>query len=1767
MVTKVLDSCVSGGVFPPDNSMLQNCGCGESVLVKKYYIIAAIMVTLSLATPVFLVDSASATADIEITSVHYDEDQSILSFTGTSVYELVNVRVFSSNYSSPITACTVEGSAYSDCLYLGLIESGVYHIEVSYGSIVATEEFVTGSSEIVILDVSYDIQSGMFHISGTTGSPLVNVRIFSESYNSDIDACLVDNGAFEDTIYLGTLDIGRYYVEVSDYSGKVLKYLYVEEEQGEDPYAKDSTYSEDGKTLIEYHGTVSRYVLPTFIEYVADNAFDEANIDTFVLTRDVVWIINLEQNKFPFQTVSLKNIVIEDGVREIPNYLFAHTEIEHLIIPSSVERVGVKSFYLCNNLKDVTFEQNSSIMTVDQYAFSCNPSLNLVSFNSSREGYVCSFEKGCFFDCGSITVEVSSDFNLYSIGTVAFANDDVIMHIGGESGNIIHIPKTVGNLGDRAFSNAIKSLSTDEPGVNTARTDSNNTFPGRFGENGLVGRNIIMDDNPLLTSIGQLCFAGRNPVDLINLSGCSSLTDISPGAFQYCLDTNCPNIYWPENVQTIGSAAFMCRGTISNEACVLCLPASIISVESYAFEGLCRQIIFDEGSELRYFDSSPTLNRYVLIDLSNCSKLESLGRFCANNTMKLPVGLFSTEGNSIPRVVEGCVVATVNNGQLEIGEETSVIICNDVSSVKSISFSSSNPYFTFDSGKLSVNDGTTVRVLLVSSVSTVNLDGDSGNLEISSSVIGKTVKNIHLWGTNLTITESLASDSCNIQNVYIHGKPTSWQIPVAFQSINSGVNFYVDDVTIDDLNYLKTIGTVYLGYSDGTKEIYVPTVYDGVQLIYSNVKMEDGVFKADLVISNGNLGATEVLVFGAKASITNNQIVVDDFDQTVSVAYLHFVEPLVYSDEKVYVTFMGDGGKDIFGNEIAILSLNPGNPLSACDIPSFSKSMYDFVCWKDDNGNAVGGSTPIYGDMVLHPEWIARNPVLEVDQSAATILMGGQPIIDDTVSISGMVTFTAVSKPGYEIFAWVMDGEYMGDASSPLNVTISKDSKLALTYRYSSPSTGAESINNRGLPTTEDIDQIVKSYVFGGYIKQDGSYWTGMTSTPLIVDDYMYLRIANKIYKAESDTGYVVKSADSQSIETFYHYLGYGGGYIIDYNSSKVFDLDLNPLYVLDRTIGSAYYYEGEFYVLGNNVYKFNPKDSDTSTSEEIKPLMYIGSMNRPYSSYGTYAHEFVGDYVYCICTDGKDRGIVAMHLDSGATSYCVLNSISDMYLDDGWLSYYDGYLFVTAYSEGLFGAIATTCGDRLAYLSVDGLNFGAEKYYEFGGTTFTSRPAFYDSRLFVSVSGALYVFDLPEDLFNLDISALNHREVQFVSGHGNFVVDVSHVNEPGSSIYAYGIPYDTHQGPTMWIAEDKNGVLSSVSIYTTEREWNSQTIRSDIDGRMLWYNDSGWLYSYTTSDKNVYYFFIEDGDSAVWYRAYGANAADALASLGNDVATLNSAKIIQSINGHSVGDGITLEMLKATYGTVDNNGQFDNLDQYSWVTITNLGDVSYSLNHYFRIICGNGESVTAGTEFSYVEDGERKTYAFADNIGDRSIIGKQLSRGTEVVFLRFYDEEGNELPGTASVVKNGSSAKIHFPEVSRVGYVPVWKDSLNNGSEVSDVYGTVFTSNASFYLTWEPLPPGYLVTGAMETINDTTAWSADVIIKSGVGSVADLQVKVTAVASDGRVLSGTKVTAADGKASGLFETADVALIYIRIVDEHVEGNLGYAMIEREAHP
>ena len=1691
--------------------------------------------------------------------------------------------VDSSEYVSPHNCLDVIGGSFYGYFHIGVLPEGQYRLDVSYNDVIVSRPIEIGGEFVSIDYINYS--DGELQFGGSSNAMLVNAAVYGDNgYRSLFISSTPISSLFSERVYIGDLLPGAYTLKVTGTSSIAIERFVVGESE---PYANDSVYSSDKTILYEYHGNVQTYILPDHVEFVAAGAFDNATIGKFILTKDVEWDSEPIDNRYPLQNAHVTQVEIVSGVTVIPNYLFACTDIDELVIPSSVRTIGVKSFYLCNNLEHVVFSDHSKIELIGSYAFSNNESLHNVEFGSSEEGYSCSMDTGCFFNTSLTVIRFNSDFNLYSIGTACFANcGQFSMLIGDENGQIMHIPGTVGNIGHSAFTDLQKTTSNVEPAKNTIYGLTGYSLTS-YAERTSDYR-LIFEENNNLTRIEDKCFQGRVFCS-IDLSGCSVLESVGKGAFDGCLRVGNTSLILSSSIKKVEDGAFKSNGdagklmTKDSNGNYLyemryVIPANVEYIGEYSFMGISANISFEEHSQLTTLHRISYLYKgYQSFDLTNCTHLSYID-IGSRDAIILPAGVLIA--NMAPLLITSAESknTTIKDNRLEIDEDTKVVCFNYNSVTDSVEWLSDsisiecnpeNPYFRYDDGILYFTSDDVVKIIYVANKKSVVLGPElKDNTELNQYSFSSQLKTIYINNSKVVLGSDLFLNAVDLRNVYIGVIPETWSIPEVFSTLPQGVNIYVpSNLSESDMDYLKSKGNVYIGFVSGDKTVYLPTSWDGKSLVLSDIKLTNSSFECSVLMDGMELNKLDFISIGANITVVGGHICIDSYAPIVSNIVVKISNPLVYNDSSLTVIFDGNGGKTEQGKQLVVVNVREGIVLDRSVIPSFARDSFTANGWIDEFDQTFELSQVITRDITLRQKWDSRNPIVTVSTIAADIQINGS-VNTQIEYTGGSLILQAQARAGFELSKWLIDGEERGSADNPLLLeNISTDMLVSVSYRYYSQSSGLNSVNNTGMPTVDDISDIVPAYVVGGYVDTTMSVWKGTSSVPLVVGNYMYLRIAEKIYKIESDTGYIIKSVDSDSKASFYHSLGYGDGVIIDYHTSRVYDLDLNQLYVLDRAITGVEYYNGAFYTSGSNVYTFSSIDEDATTASEQKHLVKLGTISNVYSSYGFSTSCFVDHYMYRITADGKERGLAAMNLETGAVSYHNIRCMSSMYLDDGWLSYYGGYLFMTAYSEGLFGAVATTCGDRLVYIPVDGMEFGVEKYYEFRETTFTSCPVFYDGRLFVSVSGSLYVFDLPDNLSDLSIDALGQRHVSFVPGHGSFVIDVSHLNESGSPIYAYGIPYDTHQGPTMWIAEDKGGVLTSVSVYTTEREWNSQAIRSDIDGRMLWYNDSGWTYCYTTLDKNVYYFFIEDGGSAVWYRAYGDNVADALSSLGVDIVTLNSARIIQSVNGHSVTGGISLEMLKATYGTVDNNGLFNNLDQYSWVTITNLGDVSYSLNHYFRIICGNGESVTTGTEFSYVEDGKRKTYTFADNIGDRSIIGKQLSRGTEVVFLRFYDEEGNELPNTASVVKNGSSAKIHFPEVNRVGYVPVWKDSSNNGNEVSDIYGMVFTSNASFYLTWEPLPPGYLVTGAMETVSGTTAWSADVMIKSGVGSVADLQVKVTAVTFDGLVLSDDKVTTANGKASGTFETADVVLIYIRIVDEHVEGNLGYAMIEREAHP
>lgn len=65
----------------------------------------------------------------------------------------------------------------------------------------------------------------------------------------------------------------------------------------------------------------------------------------------------------------LKNVIIPEGVYEISKDAFSETDIESVHFSKSVEVIDDSAFWLCKNLKRVTFDENSKLTTVGEYAF------------------------------------------------------------------------------------------------------------------------------------------------------------------------------------------------------------------------------------------------------------------------------------------------------------------------------------------------------------------------------------------------------------------------------------------------------------------------------------------------------------------------------------------------------------------------------------------------------------------------------------------------------------------------------------------------------------------------------------------------------------------------------------------------------------------------------------------------------------------------------------------------------------------------------------------------------------------------------------------------------------------------------------------------------------------------------------------------------------------------------------------------------------------------------------------------------------------------------------------------------------------------------------------------------------------------------------------------------------------------------------------------------------------------------------------------------
>lgn len=1630
--------------------------------------------------------SAASASDETLTigSVSYDRSTGILAVSGEASAPLVNVHVRDVGESGVIDAVLVHDGAFSGSFRIGILAPGTYTVVVSGADAVITGTFVVSDINLVVTEATYDGSTGIVSYSGTANAELVNVVVIGDGFVSQIDACIPHGGTFSGSMDVGDLSAGGYTVVAS--AGGVSATCPVTVGPADVP--EGTVLGDDGRRLVGFTGSVSDYRLPSSVEVVSDGAFDSCSIKRFILDRDVTWEITTP-DVFPFENAGVESIDISEGVTAIPSYLFAKTGVSALVIPSSVVSIGTKAFYLCSQLTEVEFEGPSELQMIGSYSFSSNAKLSSLTFGPSADGAECSIGVGAFVADNRLSSVTMTGFRLVEIGDYAFTKvyretsvDAMFNKATGEyvcegvrinSENGMVIPASVRSIGYAAFSfTGGLMFHPSEPQNNTVYVGLLRAIIPviHLGE----GSVLSFEDGSAISSISDRAFAGISQFSRIDLSSCSDLVTIGAEAFRYSMSSDVA-VVWPQesSLQTLGDYAFYTNSRITQSTETV-LPASVETVGSRALS-FTSSISFAEGSALTSISSH---GETFSIDLRNCHGLEYDD---SDSKVKLPVAVFGTTLRMyrMINVDDTTPIAGVSDDDpstLVIGKDTVAIVTKvfEGDAIAGIVCDPDNPYFSYADGMLvfsSPYGGSDRLIYMAGDPVVVTMKSTGSGLYVGSGVLKSTLRELVLDGAVRLAPDALPSDS-GLEAVTFIDAISDASVAEAFGSFSGSIQFNLPSGSSDAIiRQLGTVGDVYIGYDGGNSHtVLVPDSYGGTRIAYADAS-EGGSF----ALKVSGLPSVAVAGVGCVAYLKDGVLTVDDLIAERCKVVLRPLDNSVIGT--VSVVFDGNGGSSD-GKGAVEVQVFVGSALVASQVPVFTKDLGTFSGWLL-GGESFDLSSAIYKDIVLTAEWTARGPTVSIDDVAAGISIVGDssgPVSPGEVDKGSYTFHIANVRAGYEVFRWTVNGTDSGDASKDLVLDVQSDVIVGVTYRFHSSSSGYEAVSNRGLPTPEEVVNLVKSYELGGWIDQSGYMWKGHSSVPLIVDDTVYFRAGDTLYMAESDTGFIIKSVASKEPEAYYHYLGYGDGVIIDYITNKAYDLDLNQIFVLPTSVGGnavgitgVQFYEGYFYTSGETVYRFTATDDDPSRTGETKTLTLVGTIEGTYASYGFAKSVFVGNYLYRIVADGMERGIAALNLSTGDVSRVWIGDLRNLFLDDGWMSYHDGRLYLTAYSEGLFGSKASDENARVAYLTVNGGEFGEPSCYVFDEGGFTSEFIVVNGIGYVNCDTHLYAFDMSSGVLK------DPRKVESSFGHGSMTVDITDIGSDGAPVYIYMIPYQGDRsviGYTFCMIEDVGyGDARTMTRYTVSylpENWNSQTVRTDADGRMIWYNDSGHVFSYTTAEKNPYFFFIGDGTNYVWYESYGRTAADALSRLGSDIITLDDGLDVATVFGESVDDA-SIWVLRSTAS----QSTITDLRKYGWTGIDSFLDSSYSTCHYYIIRSDSGSYINEGTQFRYLDDGMVTTYSFAMNIGDRTLVGAPMVLGDSVSKMSFYSGDTliSEILGVV-----GSTAGRSFPDVSEQGKIAQWKDS--SGNVIVSLEGQRFiASGSSYYLSWVDAPTEFGVT------------------------------------------------------------------------------------------
>ena len=311
------------------------------------------------------------------------------------------------------------------------------------------------------------------------------------------------------------------------------------------------------------NSSIKSITIPSTVEKV-DSSFGDAKIKVMDGNAKYEVIDNCLIEKATMKLISGgKYSVIPDGVKEIGNEAFCGTSIESATIPSTVEKLGERTFKDCKNLKTVTL--NEGLKEIGGSAFFGTSIEEITIPSTVNEINTRFFDVKIKVKDGNAKYEAIDNCliekatkKLISGGKHSIIQDG-IKQIGdyaffGTSIESIRIPGTVNSIGKGAFANCKK-----------LKTVTLNKGLKEIGSSAFFGTSVESITIPsTVEKIESLAFASCTKLKMITLN--EGLKEIGGSAF---FGTSIESITIPSTVEGIELSAFSYCSKLTRIDCEL----------------------------------------------------------------------------------------------------------------------------------------------------------------------------------------------------------------------------------------------------------------------------------------------------------------------------------------------------------------------------------------------------------------------------------------------------------------------------------------------------------------------------------------------------------------------------------------------------------------------------------------------------------------------------------------------------------------------------------------------------------------------------------------------------------------------------------------------------------------------------------------------------------------------------------------------------------------------------------------------------------------------------------------------------------------------------------------------------------------------------------------------------------------------------------------------------------------------------------------------